>query len=514
MLKIFDEFAPKSVFQALIHITILTFFIWCVQYHWGRRRLYKMASKFPGPISLPFIGNGLYFVGSTSDILYNAVSLMRKFKTPLRVWLGHSLFFAITSPEDLEIIMNSPHALKKEELYKYAEPIVGTGLFTASVPKWKRHRKVIMPTFNQRILDEFVPVFAEQSTILLEQLKKEIGKGNFNVFHYVSRCTLDIICETAMGVRVEAQTKDADYVKWANTAMGIVFTRMFNVWFHFDFIFNLTSLSRELKDIRKKMHHFTGTVVTRKREEYQKERREKRELTEGNINNEPSRRKTFLQQLIKLSEEGANFTDDELREEVDTFMVAGSDTTASMNSFIFIMLGMFPDVQEKVYQEVIDVLGPCRSVEASDLGRFTYMERVMRETMRIFPVGPLLGRAITKDIQLDKCVIPAGSSVVMGIIHLHWDENVWPEPFKFDPDRFLPEEVAKRHPYSWLPFSGGPRNCVGPKYAFMAMKTLIATVVRKYKFSTNYRSIRDIKLKADLMLKPVNGYNVSVELRQ
>lgn len=408
--------------------------------------------------------------------------------------------------------MNSPYALKKEELYKYAEPVVGTGLFTASVPKWKRHRKIIMPTFNQKILDDFVPVFVEQSNILLQQLEKEVGKSVFNVFHYVSRCTLDIICETAMGITVKAQTNDSDYVKWANKAMEIVFTRMFNIWYHSDFIFNLTSHAKDLKDIKKKMHDFTGAVVKEKREAYQKKLEEMRYLPEGYVEEE-TKRKTFLQQLIELSESGAKFTDEELREEVDTFMVAGSDTTASMNSFVFIMLGMYPDIQEKVYEEVLDVLGPDRPVEHTDLNRFPYMERVMRETMRLFPVGPLLVRAITKDIKLEKCIIPAGSSVVMAIIALHWDASVWPDPFKFEPDRFLPEEVAKRHPYSWLPFSGGPRNCVGPKYAFMAMKALIATVIRKYKFSTPYKKIQDIKLKADLMLKPVDGYKVSLELR-
>lgn len=514
MLEVIDNFVPKSALQTLVLIAVFTFLVWYLQYHWNRKRLYKMAAHFDGPISLPLIGSGLYFVGSTSDILNNVMVLFQKFKPPVRVWLGQKLFYVLFDPGDLEIIMNSPHALEKDELYLFAKPIVGTGLFTAPVPKWKRHRKVIMPTFNQRILDEFVPVFTEQSEILLEQLKKEVGKGSFDIFHYVSRCTLDIICETAMGVKVEAQTTDSDYVKWANKAMEIVFMRMFKMWYHVDFIYNLTQSARDFREISAKMKAFTGTVVKVKREAYQRKIREERQLPEGYIDKQSPTRKTFLQQLIELSEGGANFTDDELREEVDTFMVAGSDTTASMNSFIFVMLGMYPDVQEEVYQEVLDVLGPDRPVEAADLGRFQYMERIMKETMRIFPVGPLLVRAITKDIQLGNCVIPAGSSVVTVIMQTHRSEKIWPHPLRFDPDRFLPDEVAKRHPYAWLPFSGGPRNCVGPKYAFMAMKALIATVVRRYKFTTDYKSIEDIKLKADLMLKPVDGYNVSVELRK
>ncbi|KAB0791109.1 hypothetical protein PPYR_02909 [Photinus pyralis] len=216
ILEAVDQFAPQSAFQMLMSVVVCTFLVWYAQYHWNRRRLYRMASKFDGPMCLPFIGNGLYFVGSTRDILHNVMSVVSDFKLPVRVWLGQKLFYGVVDPEHLEIIMNSPHALEKDELYQYAEPVVGTGLFTAPVSKWKRHRKIIMPTFNQRILDEFVPVFVERSTILVDQLKNEVGKGSFNIFHYVSRCTLDIICETAMGVTVEAQTKYSDYVQWAN----------------------------------------------------------------------------------------------------------------------------------------------------------------------------------------------------------------------------------------------------------------------------------------------------------
>ncbi|KAF2885095.1 hypothetical protein ILUMI_21098 [Ignelater luminosus] len=196
-------------------------------------------------------------------------------------------------------------------------------------------------------------------------------------------------------------------------------------------------------------------------------------------------------------------------------MIGGSDATASMNSFVFIMLGMFPDIQKKVYEEVMDILGPDKKVECTDLGKLIYLERVIKETMRLFPVGPLIVRAITGDIQLDNnCIIPAGSSVVLVILKLHRHPEIWPNPTKFDPDRFLPEAIAKRHSYSWLPFSGGPRNCAGAKYAMIAMKSLIATVVRKYQFSTEYKTVEEIRITADLMLKPLDGYKLAIELRE
>ncbi|XP_023312995.1 cytochrome P450 4C1-like [Anoplophora glabripennis] len=229
---------------------------------------------------------------------------------------------------------------------------------------------------------------------------------------------------------------------------------------------------------------------------------------------EDSRKKTFLDHLIEITSQGNQFTERELRDEVDTFIIAGSDTTASTNSYVFLMLGLHKDLQEKVYEEIIEVVGPSRPVEREDLVKLKYMDRFIKETLRLFPVAGVIVRAIEEDVDLGDHLIPGGTSVIFGILRTHTNEKYWPEPFKFDPDRFLPEEVAKRHPCTYLPFSYGPRNCLGIKYAMMAMKTLLATVLRKFKVSTSYGSIQDIKLKANLVLRPTDGYKVSLELRQ
>lgn len=111
--------------------------------------------------------------------------------------------------------------------------------------------------------------------------------------------------------------------------------------------------------------------------------------------------------------------------------------------------------------------------------------------------------------------LPKGSSVVLGIMKLHRDAEHWNDPLKFDPDRFLPEQISKRHPYSYVPFSAGPRNCLGFKYAMMAMKVLLATVLRYYVIKKNeIQKIQDIKLKADVMLKPAVPIKIRIEKRQ
>ncbi|KAJ8954180.1 hypothetical protein NQ318_005775, partial [Aromia moschata] len=191
----------------------------------------------------------------------------------------------------------------------------------------------------------------------------------------------------------------------------------------------------------------------------------------------------------------------------------GSDTTASTNSFMFTMLGLHQDMQQRIYEEAIHVVGPARSVEPADLPHLKYTERFIKESLRLFPVTPMILRDVQEDVAVGEYVVPRGATIIFGILSAHTDEKYWPKPYKFDPDRFLPEEVAKRHPCAHIPFSYGSRNCVGMKYGMMSMKALLATVVRKYKIYTSYKCVEDIKLKNLFFAKPRDGFKVSVELR-
>lgn len=149
-----DSFGTKirrDATEILALTLVFIFLVWYAQYHWRRRRLYSMAAKFDGPFAWPFIGNAYDFSGDTrgttwrdrdlrainftgnfSDILNSAVSMMTSYKSPVRVWMGTRLFLTVTKPEEFEVVLNSPRSLEKEELYKFAEVLVGTGLFTAS----------------------------------------------------------------------------------------------------------------------------------------------------------------------------------------------------------------------------------------------------------------------------------------------------------------------------------------------------------------------------------------------
>ncbi|XP_014204067.1 cytochrome P450 4C1-like [Copidosoma floridanum] len=492
-----------------------------IYYYLSNFRLFRASWKIPGPFPWPCIGSAHRFIGNTEDILNTARQLLKPYPSPFRVWFGSRLFYVVYDPEQLKIVLSSQKTIEKEVLYELFQPWLGTGLFTAPASKWRVHRKLIMPTFNQRILESFVEVFSAQSGIMVKEMEAELNGGEFEVFNYVTLCTLDIICETAMGVSSKAQLqKSSPYVKSANRLFEIIYSRIFNIWLHPDFIFKRTRLWQEQRNCIKHVHGLTNDVIRKKKNSlFVGNGKANGTSQEDNETTPPTvTRKAFLDLLMELSHEGTKFTDDELREEVDTMMIAGNDTTATVNCFAMLMLAMYPEIQDKVYEELHGIYGYADPssvpVRHEDLQRMEYLERVIKETMRIFPIGPLLVRRITDDLNIGEHTLAKGSSVVLGIIKTHRSSEYWRDPMKFDPDRFLPEECAKRHPYCFIPFSAGPRNCLGVKYAMMAVKALLATVVRKYVLKKDdVLAIEDIKLKADMMLKPVVPITIRIEKR-
>lgn len=153
-----------------------------------------------------------------------------------------------------------------------------------------------------------------------------------------------------------------------------------------------------------------------------------------------------------------------VQEEVDTFMFEGHDTSAAGITFILLLLGTHPDVQELVYQEIREAVirNQNKPLSITQFGELHYLDRVIKECLRIYPPVAFISRELTEDMYLkDNTKIPAGMMMHFHIFDLHRDEEQFPDPEKFDPDRFLPENVAKRHPYAYLPFSAGERRNTG-----------------------------------------------------
>ncbi|XP_057670074.1 uncharacterized protein LOC130902190 [Diorhabda carinulata] len=502
---------PENIVTSYIIVVCgVVFLTWYVQWLWNRRYLYIHSRNVPGPLGLPFIGSAyLFFVSKTSDIMETLIDLQKIYPDIGALWFGTRLYYTVSKPEHIEKILTSSKALDKDSLYKFLIFVIGEGLITARGQKWKKHRKIIRPAFNQRILNAYQAVFLEKGEIFADQLQKNVGNKDMDLFELVSNCTLDIICETALGLNMNIQTENSNFSKTLDKIMEITTYRIFHVWHHLVFTWKLYPLSKEYDKVLKVFKTFTSTVIKKKWEAYHHKQKLKDSVSVSEDEESPKEKLAFLDLIL----ENTNFTEEELNEEVELFLIAGTDTTASALSCLFTVLGMFQDVQQNVLEEILAILGPDRQVSPSDLPELKYTERVIKESLRLFPVAAFFLRKISEDIDAGDIVFPAGSTVFFGLVHIQRNPKYWPDPLKFDPDRFLPENVAKRHPCTYIPFSYGPRNCIGGQYAMMNMKTILATVLRRFRIYTKYKTIEEIKLKTNVVLRLKEGPKVWVETR-
>ncbi|KAJ4433395.1 Cytochrome P450 4C1, partial [Periplaneta americana] len=452
----------------------------------------------------------------------NALSLTEKmlllekrlatYKPMYRAWLGSTPVVNTCRPEHAEILLNSTKHLDKSMTYRFLHTWLGTGLLTSTGQKWHIHRKMITPTFHFKILENFMEIFSEKSEILVKKLEKEIGSQGFDVYPYITRCALDIICETAMGTPLNAQDDtESPYVSAVYSMSELTLWRMVCPWLHPDFLFRLSSSGKKYNECLNIVHSFTNKVIRERKADY------KISLDSRNGNEDQDlgrkRRVAFLDMLIEASESGTKLTDEELREEVDTFMFEGHDTTSAAMCWALCMLGLYPEYQEKAYEEQENIFqGSNRPANTKDANEMKYLECVIKETLRLFPSVPGIGRTTTEDIQLDGFVVPEGSTVHVHIYHLHRNPQHFPNPEKFDPDNFLPDRVVNRHPYAYIPFSAGPRNCIGQKFALLEEKTVLSYILRNYKWSCLDKR-EDIKILAELVLRPENGIRLEITKR-
>lgn len=144
-----------------------------------------------------------------------------------------------------------------------------------------------------------------------------------------------------------------------------------------------------------------------------------------------------------------------------------------------------------------------------------YLERCMMETLRMYPPVPIIARHMKHDLKLASgdYSIPKGATVVVATYKLHRLETIYPNPDKFDPDNFLPEKTANRHYYAFVPFSAGPRSCVGRKYAMLKLKVILSTILRNFRIISDLGE-EDFRLQADIILKREEGFQIRLEPRK
>lgn len=556
-MTVVEDVNPGALYSTRLFfypLVLLATGLWLL-YRWQQQsKLHKLGNKLPGPLPIPLFGNALLAFGKKpEELITMALEYADRYGTVVRGWLGTKLIIFLSDPDDVEVILNSHIHIDKASEYRFFKPWLGEGLLISSGEKWRSHRKMIAPTFHINILKSFVGVFNQNSKNVVEKMRGEVGKY-FDVHDYMSGVTVDILLETAMGITKDTQDDAGfDYAMAVMKMCDIIHQRHYKFWLRFDSIFKLTSFFEKQKKLLGIIHGLTNKVIKLKKEVYQQNKAKGiipptiEEVTrsapesEATLANEKTladtvfkgyrddldfndendvgakKRLAFLDLMIESAQNGTNkITDHEIKEEVDTIMFEGHDTTAAGSSFVLCLLGVHQDIQERVYNELYSIFGDSdRPATFEDTLKMKYLERVIFEGLRMYPPVPIIARKLQRDVKIatKNYVLPAGATVVIGTFQIHRNPKYYKDPNVFNPDNFLPENTQNRHYYSYIPFSAGPRSCVGRKYAILKLKILISTILRNYKMVSNITEDQFV-LQADIILKRNDGFRVQIEPRK
>ncbi|KAJ8715365.1 hypothetical protein PYW07_009847 [Mythimna separata] len=485
---------------AVVLFCIACFAYWC----WCRQRA-KTAEPPSLPGAWPLVGHLPLFLGDGCKI-WNQINYASDHSYDVggavKINLGPVTIYFITDPDDCNTIATT--CMEKDPVYDVTKPWFGESLFTSRYEVWKNDYKLLSPAFSQIILNTFMDVFNSESRKLVKEFDKHAGKGPFDYFTSLRHNALNVICMTALGVGFTDSNLASDYLHAADSILNTVVERFIKFWWHSPYTFTWSRLKKEQDSYLKILHKMSDAVLQKRKSELFGNTCVEKNIAPG------IKFKPFVDILLELSVEKGAFNDRQIREQVDFMLAAGHETTPNALLFTMVLLGSHPDVQEKVFSEIQEVLGEDKDVDKMDLSKLQYLEAVVKESLRIFTVAPAIARRLERDVQLKNYTLLSGQHCFLLLCGLH-KHPIWgPDRYEFKPERwFEPSKLPGNLMYA--PFGLGRRHCIGKTYAMMSMKTTLAHVVRSYRIKADHTKMR---LKYLGTLKPDNdAYYISIEKR-
>jgi len=459
--------------------------------------------KLPGPPGGFLFGNFPQLAARKDDYIVLVQEFLQTYG-PIWRLLGfkHSVFLAGADAVRDVMKKDTP----KGFTYNFLHPWLGIGLLTSNGDVWRRKRRLLTPAFHFKILRGYLKVFTSETEILIEKWKKYAESGeSFDIFPEITCLTLDIIGRCAFGYHINAQNKPlSDYVVSTKRASQTIFDRTFHPFYWFEFIYRFTGHSRQFRRDIKTIHDLPNTVIKNRREEYARLNIQEEHQLNRDVD--------FLDMLMCVQDEPLK--DEEIRDEVDTFMFEGHDTTASGLTWCLYLLAAHPDVQAKVHDEIDQVLGDRLAPDYEDLDKFPYTTMVIKEALRLYPPVPFLARITEEPLEILGYEIPTNTEIFLSPYLIHRNPKDWPnvkDLNAFDPENFSPEKMKNRDPFAFIPFSAGNRNCIGQNFAMNEEKCVIVMLMKQFRL--RLEPGQKIEPEPNLVLRPKYGIRISLSLR-
>ncbi|XP_060061951.1 cytochrome P450 4A11-like isoform X3 [Erinaceus europaeus] len=427
------------------------------QFYLQRQRLLKAVQHFPSPPSHWLYGHSREI--KKDQGLQLTLKWVEKFPSAYSRWLwGTKCQLSIHDPEYIKVVLGRTDP-KVQESSRFMAQWLGYGLLLKNGQAWMEHRRMLNPAFHSNILKNYVETMADSMQVMLDKWEELISHSpHLEIFGHISLMSLDTIMKCAFSYQGNVQTDK-------------------NIFYQNNIIYRLTPEGRRNLRACQLAHEHTDRVIRLRKAQLQKE---------GEL--EKVRQKRHLDFLDILlfarMENGSSLSDKDLRAEVDTFMFAGHDTTASGISWILYALASHPEHQQRCREEIQSLLGDGASITWDHLDQMPYTTMCIKEALRLYPPVPGIGRELSKPITFpDGRSLPKGIIVLLNFYALHHNPLVWPNPEVFDPFRFAPG--SSYHSHAFLPFSAGRRNCIGKQFAMYEMKVAVVLTLLRFKLEVD-----------------------------
>lgn len=382
----------------------------------------------------------------------------------------------LAHPDDVEaVLVGGKDAVAKDRITRTLSAVMGEGLLTAEGDLWKRHRRLLAPSFSPKAVAAYGEVMVARTLARLPE------PGVVEIHHRMGELALDIVVRTLFG---SEPSSDVDRVHPAIERLMAIFEVENRSWWRFVPDWVPGPHRRDAERHASELHDVLGSVVARRRA------------------GAPG--PDLLWRMLEARDDAGGLTDQELMDEAITVFLAGHETTAIALSFALWLLAGHPEAQARARAEVLALPGEATT---ADVARLPWVVACVKEAMRLFPPAWAIAREVRAPITASGFELPVGAQVVVSPWIVHRDPRWWTEPTAFRPERFLaPNEPV--HRFAYFPFGGGPRVCIGNHFATLEATLALATMLRHRRFERISDAVP--KLLPAVTLRPRGGLPLRV----